>query len=186
VVEDYVPIAGTRLYLLPASFEPLALRALDGARRKGFFFFYPGVDSVRQLNDRQLKFIAIYDGNGTDSARKAGYKGSDNVLAQMARHLLRNTHIRKLITGRQERELNPQIANRQERQSFWTSTMKSQLVDIGDRLKASELLGRSEADFTENHRVGDPLGRPLPPTTIAVFKDLDKKALLKLAHGIGQ
>lgn len=41
------------------------------------------------------------------------------------------------------------IADRAERQRFWSKTMVS-APKIADRLKASELLGRSEADFTDN------------------------------------
>jgi hypothetical protein len=37
---------------------------------------------------------------------------------------------------------------RQERQKFWSDLMDSD-ENIRDRLKASELLGRSEADFTD-------------------------------------
>ncbi|MDP2270930.1 MAG: hypothetical protein Q8K32_09385 [Archangium sp.] len=49
------------------------------------------------------------------------------------------------------------IANRAERQAFWTSVMLDSKERTTDRLKAAELLGRSEADFTENvnHAITD-------------------------------
>lgn len=43
----------------------------------------------------------------------------------------------------------PKIANRQQRQEFWSSVMNDAEVDLSVRLRASELLGKSEADFTE-------------------------------------
>ena len=41
------------------------------------------------------------------------------------------------------------IASRVDRQKFWTEMMTAKEKDDNDRLKASELLGRSEGDFTE-------------------------------------
>ena len=42
------------------------------------------------------------------------------------------------------------VRNRLQRQEFWSETMISEDLDITARLRASELLGRSEADFTDN------------------------------------
>ena len=39
------------------------------------------------------------------------------------------------------------IANRVQRQQFWTEVMKNPEASLADRLRASELLGKSEADF---------------------------------------
>ncbi len=47
------------------------------------------------------------------------------------------------------------VATRQKRQEFWTKTMKDDKSNMSDRLRASELLGKSEADFTENINTGD-------------------------------
>lgn len=42
------------------------------------------------------------------------------------------------------------VADRRTRQQFWTDMMQDKQANSGDRLRASELLGRSEADFTDN------------------------------------
>ena len=105
----------------------------------------------RGLTPRQAKFALIYDGNGTDAARKAGYRGSEDVLGKTAHDLLRNPKVKKAIESRQTKETAPLIASREERQKFWTTTMNSKKTSMKDRLKASELLGRSEADFVEKH-----------------------------------
>jgi hypothetical protein len=42
------------------------------------------------------------------------------------------------------------IANRSERQQFWSKVVDDSDASMPDRLRASELLGRSEADFTDN------------------------------------
>ena len=107
----------------------------------------------RKLTARQRKFIALYDGNGTDTARKAGYKGSDDVLGKTAFDLLRNPKIVAAIQKREQIELQPKIANRQQRQEFWTRIMNNNKAELHSRLKASELLGKSEADFTDKMEV---------------------------------
>ncbi len=39
------------------------------------------------------------------------------------------------------------VANREERQAFWTSILRDESRPMSERLRASELLARSEADF---------------------------------------
>ncbi len=102
------------------------------------------------LTPRQRKFIAVYAGNGTEAARLAGYNGSDNVLAQVARENLRKPQIALALKEREAKEVRPLIADRQERQALWTRAMRGEEEVGPDRLKAAELLGRSEADFTDN------------------------------------
>ena len=53
------------------------------------------------------------------------------------------------IKSRQNKENAPLIANRQDRQAFWSKVMYDEDQIMKNRLKASELLGKSEADFTE-------------------------------------
>jgi len=44
------------------------------------------------------------------------------------------------------------IADKAERQQFWTTVYLDTKANMGDRLRASELLGKSQADFTDNIR----------------------------------
>lgn len=101
------------------------------------------------LTSRARKFAEVFAGNGTEAARTAGYAGSDTVLATQAGRLLRNAEVKKLIAAREKLELRPLVANRQARQAFWTQAMQDKDGNMFCRLKASELLGRSEADFTD-------------------------------------
>lgn len=39
------------------------------------------------------------------------------------------------------------VANREERQAFWTAILRDESRPMSERLRASELLARSEADF---------------------------------------
>ena len=107
----------------------------------------------RELTAKQRRFAEVYDGNGTKAARLAGYSGSDNTLAQAARELLRNPQIRAAIQAREKVDIGPAVATREQRQEFWTSVMVNPERAMKDRLKASELLGRSQADFTDKLHV---------------------------------
>lgn len=113
-----------------------------------------------KLTSKQLKFIAAYDGNGTKAARLAGYKGNDKTLAEVAKENLRKPLIAAAIKKRQDKECAPLIASRQERQAFWTEVFKRRTVSMANRLRASELLGKSEADFTDKTEVSGPDGGP--------------------------
>lgn len=103
----------------------------------------------RKLTAKQQRFVDVYDGNGTAAARAAGYSGDDNALAQAARALLRNTQIAAAIRERQNAQMRPHIATREERQAFWSQVLRDGEQSMSDRLRAAELLGKSEADFVQ-------------------------------------
>lgn len=107
-------------------------------------------DATDKLTLKQRKFIEVYDGNGTEAARVAGYTGDDNTLGVTAHELLRNPKISQAVNERVSKSLTKLIATREDRQKFWTDTMHSSDLEMAYRLKASELLGRSQADFTLN------------------------------------
>ena len=110
---------------------------------------------------KQQKFIDCFDGDIKRTAKKA------KLSYGYCRRLVTKRHINKAIATRQDTEVRPKgIADRQERQQFWTSVMRDVRKNMKHRLKASELLGRSEADFTENmnHRFPEGGGVMLVPT----------------------
>ena len=117
---------------------------------------------MQKLSDKQQKFVDAYVGNATEAALQAGY--SKNTARQIGQENLTKPVIIAAIKARQEKPRINRIATREERQSFWTNVMHGKEKDItyekgqkkeidvkmSDRLKAAELLGRSEADFTDN------------------------------------
>lgn len=105
-------------------------------------------DKNAKLTPKQRAFVEAYSGNGTAAAIAAGY--SQKSADKIARDLLRNTTIAGEIRDREKQKINPLIASRIQRQEFWTSTMRDAKEDMRNRLKASELLGKSEGDFIEN------------------------------------
>lgn len=109
----------------------------------------------RAFTDKQQRLIDCYAGDAKEAAKKAG------ISYGYARQLLTKSNILATIQNRQETEIRPKtIADRQERQKFWTKIMRSRKEETKDQLKASELLGKSEADFTENlaHRFPEGCG----------------------------
>lgn len=132
------------------------------------------------LTTRQQRFMDYYDGNATQAAEKAGYKNP----RQMGSETLAKPDIQHAIQTRENRRRKGHIADREERQAFWTKVQRgeeTQPVVVGtdaegnaivkdippklpDRLRASELLGRSEADFTDKLGLG--VGRINPDDEI--------------------
>lgn len=101
----------------------------------------------KALSKKQLAFIDLYDGNLEESAIKAGY----NPISAK-RTAIRNMHnatIRHLIQQKREAEIKPQVISRIERQVYWSNIMRDETNPLRDRLRASELLARSEGDFLD-------------------------------------
>jgi len=96
-------------------------------------------------------------GNAAQAAIAAGYsKGS---ARQQGQRLLTNADIRAAIEKRQKKD--PDVADREERQRFWSAVMRDENADMKDRIKASEVLGKSQADFVERHEHSGPNGQPI-------------------------
>lgn len=91
----------------------------------------------------QRRFIKFYDGNGTTAARKAGYKKPEVEASR----LLKNVNVATAIAAREEKRTKSGIANREDRQRFWSAILNDTTLDLNHRLRASELLAKSEGDF---------------------------------------
>ena len=90
-------------------------------------------------------------GNATEAARLAGYSGGENALAVAGARMLRNTKIAQALNEIAKND--PLIATREDRQRFWTEVMYNEEVETKDRLRASEILGKSQGDFIERVEV---------------------------------
>jgi phage terminase small subunit len=132
------------------------------------------------LTTKQRRFVEAYDGNATEAAREAGYGARtrperlDAHLAEVGYQNLRKLHIMAAIEARERPRLEALIADREERQEFWTSIMRGESNGNGgmppsmtERLRASELLARSQADFVDRQEVSGPHGGPVQTETMA-------------------
>lgn len=99
------------------------------------------------LTEKQRKYVEAYAGNGVAAAIAAGY--SPRSADKISRDLLRIPTIAAAIRDRERENIRPLIASRVERQEFWSNTMRDANEDARNRLKASELLGKSEGDFLD-------------------------------------
>lgn len=130
-----------------------------------------------KLSQKHRVFVEAYDGDLIQAMRVAGYNGTDVYLKQKGEELLSLPLIKKAIEDRRKyvANLKEVIATREERQALWSQIMKNDdpyrkeeldpngvpipegNIPLPIRLKASELLGKSEADFVEkldvNHNV---------------------------------
>jgi len=104
-----------------------------------------------ELTAMQRAFVQSYNGNGKETAILVGY--SPKTAESQASRLLTLAKVKEAILDREASENKESIATRVARQEFWTKTMNDPKVRPADRLKASELLGRSEADFTDRKEI---------------------------------
>lgn len=105
------------------------------------------------MTHKQSIFVAEYlkDMNATQAAIRAGY--SPKTAYSIGQENLKKPEIKRAIKAAMNERKNALIANRQERQEFWTLVMRDHDTDMRQRLKASELLAKSECDFIERHEV---------------------------------
>lgn len=99
------------------------------------------------MKQRHIVFCEAYlvSGNATDAAIKAGY--SPKTARSQGHRLLTNADIKKYIEDRNEELKDANTADIEEVRQFWTSTMRDGDLLRRDRLKASELLGKSLGAF---------------------------------------
>ena len=119
------------------------------------------------LTPRQKRFVELFDGNATEAARAAGFK-NPNVYSN---DLMKKPEIVAAIQAREKERNADDIMTREQRQIFWTMIARDTSQKTTDRLRASELLARSEGDFLERHELtgadGESLIPDTPPITIS-------------------
>jgi phage terminase small subunit len=117
---------------------------------------------------RLRTFVEVFTStaNASEAARAAGYRGSAKVVSESARKLLKRADVQAMIAQVNAVATAARAASREERQLFWTRVMTGEPIDVdiiipetgavrkakarpplAARLKASELLGKSEGDF---------------------------------------
>lgn len=125
---------------------------------------------IDQLSSMHRLFVERFAGDPVDAMRYSGYNGSDLQCKIEGEKLLKLPLIQLAIEERDKytTRTTAAIADRQERQAFWTSLMRNEdpyhkdkidpitnapvppePLSLQVRLKGSELLGKSETDFIE-------------------------------------
>ena len=133
------------------------------------------------LSPKQKLFCELYAGNGGNGRRaatEAGYKNPDVISAQN----LKKLNIIDYLSSLTEDARSARIATAAERQQFWTSVLRAEepsgkdqegndSFDMKDRLKASELLGRSQGQFVDKKEHTGANGKPLDFNVNVIFED---------------
>lgn len=122
--------------------------------------------SKNRLTAKQRCFVEVYAGNATEAAIAAGY--SPKTAYSIGQNNLKKVEIQKAIQARETERMGKAIATREQRQQFWTEVMESEEQPMRDRLKASELLGKSEGDFLDRVEaaIQPPIQPPLSPREV--------------------
>jgi phage terminase small subunit len=77
-----------------------------------------------KLTHKQQLFVDFYEGNGTEAARNAGYKGNDNTLCSVGKENLRKPLILKAIEERKKKEESERNATKTEKLEILTELMR--------------------------------------------------------------
>lgn len=104
------------------------------------------------LNERQQKFCEFYakSGNATEAYRNAGYSAkSEASLGVSAHKLLKNAKISEELAKLGNITRTNAIASITEIKEFWSKVLGSSEEEMPHRLKASELLVKSEGGFLD-------------------------------------
>jgi phage terminase small subunit len=115
----------------------------------------------------------------TAAARDAGY--SKSYANRQAKQLLDNPQVLKYLLEVNQKAAAPEVATIKERRMWWSKVMRGELetpsakrkrvkaIELKLRLKASELLGRSQGDFVHRHEVTGPAGGPIETVSRVEF-----------------
>lgn len=137
----------------------------------------PTIEESKPLTKRERLFVAAFDGDIAQTMRLAGYVGHDSTLEQKGKELLKQPNIQYAIRKRAEIEerTNQLILTREERLVLLSAIARNadphaieekdsygnikdpENIPMAQRLKAIELLGKAQGDFSEtlniNHNV---------------------------------
>ena len=104
---------------------------------------------MNNLTVKQKAFCDYYlmSGNATQSAIKAGY--SEASAYSTAHSNLKKPDVIKYIQSKNKELDKKLIADMNEVQAFWAETMRNEEYQIDDRLRASDLIARSNGAYLE-------------------------------------
>jgi hypothetical protein len=111
-----------------------------------------GKDGLTPKRQRFVEEYVANGGNALQAAKTAGYARPDPEGAR----LLGNARVRDAIKALAKPDHDRRIATAEERRRFWSAVLRGEGADgdgnppkWADRLKASELLGKSSGDFID-------------------------------------
>jgi phage terminase small subunit len=104
------------------------------------------------LTEKQRRFCEAYSGNGGNAlaaARSAGYRQP----VPQSNENIKKPIIQKAIESLRLTTTSLAIMTRRERQELWSAMIRDESIPTMARLRASELLGKSQGDFIDRQEV---------------------------------
>ncbi len=124
------------------------------------------------LTEKQRKFCEAFAGNGGNALQAATVAGYKQPIPQSNENLNKPV-IQKALEELRKSTTNSAIMTREERQMMWTEFAKDKSMTPTERMKASELLGKSQADFIDRTEISGKL--EISPVR-NILDELDGKA----------
>jgi phage terminase small subunit len=104
------------------------------------------------LTEKHRRFVEAYSGNGGNALAAATVAGYSKPHPQGAENLQKPT-VQKAIESLRMSTTSSAIMTRRERQELWSAMIRDKSIPTMARLRASELLGRSQGDFLERTEI---------------------------------
>jgi len=121
-----------------------------------------GSNRSSKLSIKQEMYASlIADGKTPDEAYfMCGYKSGSikkTTLYNLQNSARVSEKIRQLIDNKRHKP----VADRDDREKFWTAIMNDASYPAGVRLEASKLLGKAQGDFTISKKIEHSVGNPV-------------------------
>ncbi|WP_129600451.1 terminase small subunit [Anaerophilus nitritogenes] len=127
-----------------------------------------------KLTEKQKRFCDYYieTGNATEAAIRAGY--SKSTAKVIGSENLTKPYLKEYIDERNKLLESDRIADMKEVKEFWTNTMRNVNEETRERLKASELIAKTNGAFLEKveHSGNINVNNPLEGLTTEELKKL--------------
>jgi len=104
------------------------------------------------LTEKQRRFCEAYSGNGGNALQAAAAAGYKKPHPQGVENLQKPT-VQRALESLRLTITSTAIATRQERQELWSSMIRDTALTPTERMRASELLGKSQGDFIDRQEL---------------------------------
>jgi len=121
-----------------------------------------GSNRSSKLTVKQEMYASlIADGKSPDQAYDmAGYKPGP-IKKTSLKNLQGSARISEKIRQLIDNKRHKPVADRDDREKFWTAIMNDASYPAGVRLEASKLLGKAQGDFTISKKIEHSVGNPV-------------------------
>lgn len=140
-----------------------------------------------KLTAKQAAFVREYlvDFNASQAALRAGF--SPKSAPRLGQILMAKTHIVEAIAKLRDKADSKAVATARELRELWSEFARNPEMSAKDRLKATELLGRTKAMFVDRKEITGKGGAPIQVETIDLTRLSDEEiATIRFALGLAQ